>query len=114
VLQEGQSPAEGHAIARDLMQQLGIQEADLIAAAFADMLMERVVGASAASDPPPTRSSTPPAAGQSTEITGGTVPGLRESPGQSGPHPGLSRLEYHEKPLGIRTAAGSGEVAKSL
>jgi len=36
VLQEGQSPAEGHSIARDLMQRLGIQEADLIAAAYAD------------------------------------------------------------------------------
>ena len=48
VLQEGQSPAEGHAIARDVMQRLGIQEADLIGAAYADMLMERAVGASAA------------------------------------------------------------------
>jgi adenylate cyclase class IV len=67
VLQEGQSPAEGHAIARDVMQRLGIQEADLIAAAYADMLMERAVGASATSDPPATRSSTPSTAGHSTE-----------------------------------------------
>jgi hypothetical protein len=67
VLQEGQSPAEGHAIARDVMQRLGIQEADLIAAAYANMLMERAVGASATSDPPATRSSTPSTAGHSTE-----------------------------------------------
>jgi len=67
VLQEGQSPAEGHAIARDLMQQLGIEEADLIATAYADMLTETAVGASAVSDPPPASSTAPPAAGHSTE-----------------------------------------------
>jgi len=67
VLRDGQSPAEGHAIARDLMQRSGIQEADLIAAAYADMLMERAVGASATSDPPPALSTAPPAAGHSTE-----------------------------------------------
>ena len=67
VLQEGQSPAEGHAIARDLMQQLGIEEADLIATAYAGMLMEKGVGASAVSDPLPASSSAPSTAGQSTE-----------------------------------------------
>ena len=70
VLRDGQSPAEGHAIVRDLMQRSGIQEADLIAAAYADMLMERAVGASAVSNPPPARSTAPPAAGHSTESTG--------------------------------------------
>jgi hypothetical protein len=49
------------------MQQLGIQEADLIAAAYADMLMERAVGASATVATPLTRSSAPPAAGHSME-----------------------------------------------
>ncbi|MGA0039320.1 MAG: class IV adenylate cyclase, partial [Pirellulales bacterium] len=43
VLQEGQTPAEGQAIAQDLMQRLGIQEADLIAIAYADMLTESTV-----------------------------------------------------------------------
>jgi predicted adenylyl cyclase CyaB len=69
-LQEGQSPAEGHAIARDLMQQLGIEEADLIATAYADMLTERAVRASTGSDPPPASSSAPSTASHSTESTG--------------------------------------------
>lgn len=38
VLRPGQSPDEGHAIAADLMRRLEIDESDLIAAAYADLL----------------------------------------------------------------------------
>ncbi len=38
VLRPEQSPAEGHAIAVDLMQKLGIRDSDLIETAYADML----------------------------------------------------------------------------
>ena len=38
VLQAGQSPAEGQAIAADLMAKLGIQERDLIEGAYIDLL----------------------------------------------------------------------------
>ncbi len=59
VLQEGRSPTEAHAITSDLMQRLGIKETDLISAAYANMLIERAVVASATPDPPPARSSVP-------------------------------------------------------
>jgi predicted adenylyl cyclase CyaB len=38
VLQPGQSEAEGHLLANDLIRQLGIQEADLIGNAYMDLL----------------------------------------------------------------------------
>ena len=37
VLQDGQSPTEGHAIAKELMQKLEIVEADLIDGSYADL-----------------------------------------------------------------------------
>jgi adenylate cyclase class IV len=40
VLQPNQSSAEGHDIARELMRQLEIQESDLLATAYSDMLAE--------------------------------------------------------------------------
>jgi adenylate cyclase class IV len=43
VLHADQSPADGHAIAADLMQRLGIRDADLLATAYADMLDEAAV-----------------------------------------------------------------------
>lgn len=38
VLKEGQSPEEGHRIAREIMRQLEVKEADLIEGAYADLL----------------------------------------------------------------------------
>jgi adenylate cyclase class IV len=38
VLRPDQSPAEGHAIAADLMRRLEIHDIDLLATAYADML----------------------------------------------------------------------------
>jgi adenylate cyclase class IV len=38
VLRPDQSPAEGHAIAADLMRRLEIRDTDLLATAYADML----------------------------------------------------------------------------
>jgi len=39
VLEEGQSEREGEAIARDLMEKLGIDNEDLIASAYVDLLL---------------------------------------------------------------------------
>jgi adenylate cyclase class IV len=44
VLRPDQSPSEGHEIAVDLMHRLGIQESDLVATAYADMLTESAAG----------------------------------------------------------------------
>ncbi len=41
VLHDGQSDAEGQAIANDLMKQLGIEPADLIESAYMDLMEER-------------------------------------------------------------------------
>ena len=41
VLAPGQEPAEGEAIARDLMAKLGVREADLVEGAYADLLTGR-------------------------------------------------------------------------
>jgi len=38
VLRPNQSPAEGHAIAADLLRRLEIRDTDLMATAYADML----------------------------------------------------------------------------
>jgi predicted adenylyl cyclase CyaB len=58
VLRPGQSPAEGHEIADELMRRLNIQESDLLATSYADMLTERATGSATACAPPPTRSTT--------------------------------------------------------
>ena len=50
VLQPNQSSAEGHDIARELMRQLEIQESDLLATAYSDMLAE--LATSPATTPP--------------------------------------------------------------
>ncbi|MBL0086893.1 MAG: class IV adenylate cyclase [Ideonella sp.] len=41
VLRPGQPHAEGHAIARSLMQQLGVAESDLVSVAYLDLLRDR-------------------------------------------------------------------------
>ena len=51
VLRPDQSPAEGDEIAAELMRRLGIEESDLLATAYADMLAESANGISAASPP---------------------------------------------------------------
>jgi len=42
VLHDGQSDAEGQAIAEDLMQKLGIQKSDLLEGAYMDLMEKRV------------------------------------------------------------------------
>lgn len=49
VLKPGQTPEEGHRIASDLMRELEVAESDLIAGAYADLIVSNVTGS-----PPPT------------------------------------------------------------
>lgn len=53
VLRPGQGIAEGQAIAADLMDRLGIQDADLCSTAYADMLSELATDSSEATPAPP-------------------------------------------------------------
>jgi len=52
VLREGQSEAEGQAIARDLMTRLGVREEDLLEGAYMDLL-EQTKTANTPTPPPP-------------------------------------------------------------
>jgi hypothetical protein len=112
VLQEGRSPTEAHAIASDLMQRLVIKETDLISAAYANILIERAVVASATPDPSPARSSVPQPRASRQNVRPERSRPCETHCVQSGPVTRLSLRRNHATLHGIRTGTACGGVSK--